>query len=396
VSASLSGATAIVGIGATEFSKDSGRSELQLCLEACKAALDDAGIAPRDVDGLVTFSMDSSPSIMVGRGLGVAELRYFSLVDYGGGAACATVAHAAAAITAGLADIVVCYRAFNERSGRRFGSGDAAVQARGESPMAQHFGYYSPYGLITPAAWVAMAARRYMHTYGATSEDFGRVAVAARAHAATNPAAWFHGRPITLADHQSSKLIADPMRLLDCCQESDGGVALVVVSAERARDLSGKEVLIAGAAQGSAHDQQMMTSYYRDDITGLPEMGTVARQLWNQSGLGPDDIQTAVIYDHFTPFVLTQLEEFGFCGRGEARDFIKDGAIHVGGRLPLNTHGGQLGEAYIHGMNGIAEAVRQARGTAVNQVPDVRHVLVTAGTGVPTSGLVLSASWRQP
>ena len=144
VSAPLSGATAIAGIGATEFSKESGRSELQLCLEACKAALDDAGIAPRDVDGLVTFSMDSSPSIMVGRGLGVAELRYFSLVDYGGGAACATVAHAAAAITAGLADIVVCYRAFNERSGRRFGSGDAAVQARGESPMAQHFGYYSP------------------------------------------------------------------------------------------------------------------------------------------------------------------------------------------------------------------------------------------------------------
>jgi acetyl-CoA acetyltransferase len=389
---SISRRAAIVGIGATEFSKESGRSELQLALEASKAALDDAGISPHDVDGLVTFSMDSSPSIMVGRGLGVKELRYFSLVDYGGGAACATVAHAAAAVTAGLADVVVCYRAFNERSGRRFGSGEAAVQMQGASPMAQHFGYYAPYGLITPAAWVAMAARRYMHRYGATSEDFGRVAVAARAHAATNPAAWFHQRPITLEDHQNSRMIADPVRLLDCCQESDGGVALVVVSAERAKDLKGKPALIAGGAQGSAHDQQMMTSYYREDITGLPEMGTVARQLWSQSGLGPQDVQTAVIYDHFTPFVLEQLEEFGFCGRGEAKDFIAGGAIHLGGRLPLNTHGGQLGEAYIHGMNGIAEAVRQVRGTAVNQVPSVHNVLVTAGTGVPTSGLVLTES----
>jgi acetyl-CoA acetyltransferase len=387
---SFSGAAAIAGIGATEFSKASGRSELRLCLEACRAALADAGIEPREVDGLVTFAMDSSPAIMVARGLGVEELRYFSLVDYGGGAACATVAHAAAAVHAGLAEVVVCYRAFNERSDRRFGSGEAAVQTRGESPMAQHFGYYAPYGLITPAAWVAMAARRYLHEYGATSEDFGRVAVAARAHAATNPAAWFYGRPITLDEHQDSKMIADPVRLLDCCQESDGGVALVVVSAERAKSLAVPPASITGAAQGSAHDQQMMTSYYREDITGLPEMGTVARQLWKQSGLGPADIQTAVIYDHFTPLVLTQLEEFGFCGRGEARDFIADQAIHLGGRLPLNTHGGQLGEAYIHGMNGIAEAVRQIRGTAVNQVPDVQNVLVTAGTGVPTSGLVLS------
>jgi acetyl-CoA acetyltransferase len=390
MSGALSGKAAIVGIGSTEFSKNSGRSELQLCLEACKAALDDAGIAPRDVDGLVTFSMDSSPSIMVGRGLGIAELRFFSLVDYGGGAACATVAHAAAAVNAGLADVVVCYRAFNERSGRRFGTGEGPLSARGESPMAQHYGYYVPYGLMTPAAWVAMAARRYMHHYGATSEDFGRIAVVARAHAATNPAAWFHDRPITLEDHQASRMIADPLRLLDCCQESDGGVAVVVVSAERARDLAHGDVLITGAAQGSSHDQQMMTGYYREDITGLPEMGIVARQLWKQSGLGPDDIQTAVIYDHFTPFVLTQLEEFGFCARGEAKDFVRDGAIALGGRLPLNPHGGQLGEAYVHGMNGITEAVRQLRGTAANQVPGARNVVVTAGTGVPTSGLVLS------
>jgi acetyl-CoA acetyltransferase len=184
-------------------------------------------------------------------------------------------------------------------------------------------------------------------------------------------------------------MIADPLHLLDCCQESDGAVALVVTSAERARDLPHPPAYVVAAAQGSAAEQFVMTSYYRGDI-GIPEIGVVGRELWRQSGLGPDDIATAVLYDHFTPYVLMQLEELGFCGRGEAKDFIADGAIELGGRLPLNTHGGQLGEAYIHGMNGIAEAVRQVRGTSVNQVDGADHVLVTAGTGVPTSGLVLS------
>jgi acetyl-CoA acetyltransferase len=244
-------------------------------------------------------------------------------------------------------------------------------------------------GLGTPAATVAMQARRYMHEYGATSEDFGRVAVADRRHAATNPNAFFHGKPITLEDHQASRMIVDPLHLLDCCQESDGAVALVVVSADRAKDLPQRPALVTAAAQGSGRDQFVMTSYYRDDI-GIPEMGVVGRELWRQSGLEPEDIRTAVLYDHFTPYVLMQLEELGFCKPGEAKDFIADGAIEIGGRLPLNTHGGQLGEAYIHGMNGIAEAVRQLRGTSVNPVDDVEHVLVTAGTGVPTSGLILS------
>ena len=162
-----------------------------------------------------------------------------------------------------------------------------------------------------------------------------------------------------------------------------------MTSLERARDLPNPPAIVRAAAQGAGDDQDMMTSYYRESITGLPEMGLVARQLWEATGLGPADIQTAVLYDHFTPFVLVQLEEFGFCGRGEAKDYIRDGAIELGGRLPLNTHGGQLGEAYIHGMNGIAEGVRQVRGSSVNQVDDVEHVLVTAGTGVPTSALVL-------
>jgi acetyl-CoA acetyltransferase len=162
-----------------------------------------------------------------------------------------------------------------------------------------------------------------------------------------------------------------------------------VTSLERARDLKNPPAVIVGAAQGSGEDQQMMTSYYRESITGIPEMGLVARQLYAQAGIGPDDIQTAVLYDHFTPFVLCQLEEFGFCGPGEAKDFVRDGHLEMDGRLPTNTHGGQLGEAYIHGVNGIAEGVRQVRGTSVNQVDAVDNVLVTAGTGVPTSGLVL-------
>jgi acetyl-CoA acetyltransferase len=379
---------AIAGIGATEFSKDSGRSELRLAVEACRAALDDAGLRPADVDGMVTFSMDSNAEIAVARELGAGELTFFDLVGYGGGAACGTVQHAAMAVATGAASAVLCYRALNERSGRRFGQVATGAVA-GATSSAIDNGWHYPMGLATPAATVAMAARRYMHAFGATSADFGAVAVADRRHAATNPAAWFYQRPITLADHQESRWICEPLRLLDCCQETDGAVAVLVTSLERARSLGNSPVVIRAAAQGSGANQYTMTSYYRDDLTGLPEMGVVARQLWAQAGLRPGDIRTAVLYDHFTPYVLMQLEELGFCARGEARHFIADGAIELDGVLPLNPHGGQLGEGYLHGMNGIAEAVRQVRGTAVNRVPGDGPVLVTAGTGVPTSGLIL-------
>ncbi|MEU9293447.1 lipid-transfer protein [Streptomyces sp. NPDC048266] len=376
----LGGRAAVVGIGATEFSKDSGRSELSLAVEAVRAALDDAGLAPADVDGLVTFTMDTNPEITVAQASGIGELSFFSRVHYGGGAACATVQQAALAVAAGVAEVVVCYRAFNERSGRRFGSG---VQRREPSAEGAALGWQLPFGLLTPASWVAMAAQRYLHTYGLTPDAFGHVAVTDRRHAARNPAAYFHGKPITLADHAASRWIVEPLRLLDCCQETDGGQAIVVTSAERARDLPNRPAVILAAAQGAGRKQEAMTSFYRDGLTGLPEMGVVARQLWRTAGLTPSDIDVGILYDHFTPFVLMQLEEFGFCGPGEAADFVAADA------LPLNTHGGQLGEAYLHGMNGIAEAVRQIRGTSVNQIPGAERTLVTAGTGVPTSGLIL-------
>jgi acetyl-CoA acetyltransferase len=385
----ISGAAAIAGIGATEFSKDSGRSELQLAAEATSAALADAGLSPSQVDGLVTFAMDSNAEIAVARELGIGELRFFSQVGYGGGAACATVQQAAMAVASGVAEVVVCYRALNERSGHRFGQVSRAAVTAPTSGGVDN-GWHYPMGLGTPAATVAMIARRYMHDYGATSEDFGQITVADRRHAATNPRAWFYQRPVTLAEHQASRWIAEPLRLLDCCQESDGAVAVVVTSLERARDLRQAPAVLRAAAQGSGHDQFVMTSYYRDEL-GLPEMGVVARQLWQQAGIGPRDVRAAVLYDHFTPYVLLQLEELGFCPRGEARHFIAGGAIELDGVLPVNPHGGQLGEAYIHGMNGIAEGVRQVRGTSVNQVSGDGPVLITAGTGVPTSGLILGS-----
>ncbi|MGY1436704.1 lipid-transfer protein [Streptomyces reniochalinae] len=377
----LGGRAAVAGIGATPFTKESGDSELALAVEAVRAALDDAGLTPGDVDGMVTFTMDTSPEITVAQAAGIGELSFFSRVHYGGGAACATVQQAALAVACGLAETVVCYRAFNERSGRRFGAG---VQQREPSAEGAALGWSLPFGLLTPASWVAMAAQRYLHTYGLTPEAFGHVAVVDRKYAATNPAAYFHGKPLTLAQHAASRWIVEPLRLLDCCQETDGGQALVITSPERARGLRHRPALIAAAAQGAGRGQEQMTSFYRDELTGLPEMGVVARQLWRTSGLGPAEMDVAVLYDHFTPFVLMQLEEFGFCGRGEGAAFVAEEA------LPLNTHGGQLGEAYLHGMNGIAEAVRQLRGTSVNQVDGCERVLVTAGTGVPTSGLVLT------
>lgn len=387
----LSGSAAIVGIGATEFSKNSGRSELQLACEAIVSALSDAGIDPSEVDGLSTYTAETNGEVLVARNCGLGELKFFSRIGYGGGAACATVQQAAMAVTTGVADVVVCYRAFNERSGVRYGLGQHDRPMDSTADRAA-YAWMTPQGLSTPAQWVAMFARRYMHEHGATSEDFGRVAVVARKHAANNPEAWFYRRPITLDDHQNSRWIAEPLHLLDCCQETDGGQALVIVSAERAATLDNKPALIKGAAQGSGRDQHMMTSYYRPDITGIPEMGLVGRQLYAQSGLGPEDIDAAILYDHFTPLVLPQLEELGFCARGEAKDFIADGNLEVGGLLPSNTHGGQIGEAYLHGVNGIAEAVRLIRGTSTNQPDTAENIIVTAGTAVPTSGLILGVA----
>jgi acetyl-CoA acetyltransferase len=381
--------TAIVGYGATEFSKNSGRSELQLSLEATLAALEDAGIDPGEVDGMATYTMDNNSEFEIFRNIGGRELKFFSRISAGGGAACAPLQQAAMAIAAGVAEVVVCYRAMNERSEYRFGTPIQAAQPTSDNVL---YAYMGAQGLRTPAAMVAMTIRRYMHETGATSDDFANISIAARRHAATNPNAFFYQKPITRDDYFNSRMIADPLRLLDCCQESDGAVAIVVTSVERARSLRHKPVLIRAAAQGSPAGTMGLGGYYKKDIAPRDECELVARQLYATARLTPKDIQVAILYDHFGPTVMPSLEAYGFCEWGEAKDFIKNGNIEIGGDLPVNTHGGQLGEAYIHGLNGVAEAVRQLRGSAVNQVEGVENILVTAGNGVPTSGVILSVA----
>jgi acetyl-CoA acetyltransferase len=377
---------AIVGIGQTEFSKNSGRSELQLASEAVAAALDDAGLQPRDVDGMTTFTLDTSDEIEVARAVGIGDLTFFSRIPHGGGAAVGVIQQAAMAVATGIAEVVVCYRALNGRSGMRYSSGVGEGIATAD---LVHWSWYLPFGLMTPTSWVAMFTERYMHEYGCTSLDLAQVAVSTRAHAVNNPHAFFYQRPLTIEDHQNSRYIAVPLRLYDCCQETDGGTACIITTPERARDLKHPPALIRGVAQAAAADQESMTSFYRPSISSLPEMDLVARQVYQQSGLRPADIDAAIIYDAFTSIVLWQLESFGFCGVGEGKDFVKDGNLEAGGRLPTNTHGGQLSEAYIHGMNGVNEGVRLIRGTSTNQPEKNDHVLVTGGVGVPTSGMIL-------
>jgi acetyl-CoA acetyltransferase len=371
---------AIAGIGHTEFSKASGRSELTLAAEASKAALDDAGIHPSEVDGMITFTLDGSDEIHLARCLGVTDLAYTTRIPGGGAAAVATLYQAMALVNAGLCDCVLIWRAMNERSQYRFGQPHTLETAFQPGNGTGSLLWCMPFGAQTPATWEALAAQRYMQEFGVTNEDFGRVSVVQRRHAATNPNAWFYKKPITLAEHQASKWIVEPvLRLLDCCQESDGGVAIVVTSLDRARDGRNKPAKLVGACQSIPYNVEVISNYYHDDLSRMPEAEGTARRLWAQTGLKPSDMQVAMIYDAFTPQVLKQLEAFGFCKRGEGKDFVKDGHIEIGGSLPVNTNGGLIGEAYIHGMNNVVEAVRQIRGTAPNQVKGVRHVLVSSG-----------------
>jgi acetyl-CoA acetyltransferase len=377
--------TAIVGIGQTEFSKHSGRSELQLAGEAVAAAVTDAGLSPADIDGAVTFAIDVNDELSVIRCAGIPGLRFTARTRGGGGGSCATVQLASAAVASGAADAVVVYRAFNERSGRRFGQ--PLVENNQTRVTPPGWNWYLPFGLDTPAKVYALWYQRYMHQYGVTNMDFGLYPVVARKHAATNPDAFYYQQPLTLEQHQESRWIVEPiLRKLDCCQESDGGVAMVVTSMERARDLPRRPVRVAAASQAHLRDGDEMFDYYVGDRATFPEAAWMGRQLYETTGLTPDDIDVAMIYENFTPTVFLQLEAFGFCGPGEATDFIAGGNIELGGKIPVNTNGGLLGEAYIHGMNNILEGVRQVRGTAANQVDGAEHVLVSAGR----SGLVLS------
>jgi acetyl-CoA acetyltransferase len=385
--ANIKDKAAIVGIGNTTFSKNSGVSELSLAVQAVKLALDDAGLHPSQVDGMATFTMDTSDEIEVARALGVGEMTFYGRAHYGGGAATSTLHQAVMAIATGMAETVVCYRGLNGRSGHRFSSGVSGAITTAD---AIHWGWYMPYGLLTPASWVAMFTQRWMHLTGVTKDALYEVAKTTRDYGANNPAAFFYGQTFDREEYDAQRTICDPLQLFDCCQESDGGSAVILTTPERARDLKQTAVAVRGVAQCAAADQEQMTSFYREEFAGIPEMDRAAENTYAMSGLTPDDIDAAVIYDAFSPIVLWQLESWGFCGQGESGDFVLDGALRADGRLPTNTHGGQLSEAYIHGVNGIVEATRLVRGTSVNQpAKDINHALVTSGVGIPTGGALL-------
>jgi acetyl-CoA acetyltransferase len=383
VASTLGGNASIIGIGQTEFSKDAGRSETQLASEAIVAATADAGLHVRDIDGLVSYTIDPVEETELVRATGIQEVCWSSRVPYGGGGSQGVVLHAAAAVATGAADVVVAYRAVKARSGARFGR--AQVSGR---PVSSHSGstagqWCSPFGVLTPASWMALNATRYMHLSGATNEDFGRAVVQMRSYAANNPNAHFYRHPITLHDHQSSRWIAEPcIRLFDCCQETDGAVALVITGIDRASEAEAP-VTIAAASSAGLFEEEIATNHYRPEIAVMDGSTALATQLFDDSGLSRDDIDVAMIYDAFSPILLMQLEGLGFCEFGEAKDFIRDGHLGPTGSLPCNTNGGLIGEGYIHGLNLTTEAVRQLRGDSCNQIGEPTAALVSASrTGI--------------
>jgi acetyl-CoA acetyltransferase len=374
---------AIVGIGETPFAKALEGSEKKLACQAIVAALDDAGIDPGEVDALCSYTMETTDEVEIAKNIGAGDLTFFSQVGYGGGAGCATVGHAALAVASGQARVAVAWRSRKRGSGQRpWASAQASSMATAAAQWTR------PWGLLRPVDEIAMLTRRYLHEFGATRDHLANVALACRAHANRNPRAIMYERPLTREEYLSARWISEPLCLFDNCLETDGALACVITSAERARDGRHPPAYIHSFAQGLPRQHQTMVNFWNDD----PLMGpswACARQLWSTADFGPEDVKVAQLYDAFTPLIPLSLEGYGFCGRGEGGSFTDDGAIGPGGRLPVNTSGGGLSEAYVHGFNLINEGVRQIRGTSTAQVEGADTCLVTSGEGVPTSALLL-------
>lgn len=368
------GQAAIAGIGCTEFSKDSGVSVFTLAARAVKAAVEDAGLSMRDIDGLATFGVNDSvaPNILA-QALGIESLHYYVDQWFGGSVALSVVGQASLAVSAGVADCVVCYRALNGRS---------EIRMNGSSgrPMTKPYDmqFKAPAGVVAPSQEIAMAARAHMQRYGTTSEDLGRIAILSRQHAVDNERAMMRNA-LTMDDYLESRWIVEPFRKFDCCLETDGAVAAVVVSAERAKDLPHRPVLIRGAAWGGGVN---IMNNGHTDLADSPAR-LIAPRLYDAAGVGPADIDFAELYDCFTYTVLSQLEGYGFAEPGEVPAMLADGAFDRStGSLPVNTHGGLLSEGYIQGMNHLYEAVQQIRGSAgERQIPRHDVGLVTSQLG---------------
>ena len=382
--------TAIVGLGATAYYKrgqSAPRSLQELVGESILAALADAGLSVRDVDGLAYYmgahyaSTDALAEI-----LGIPEVRYTGTLTGGGGGSAGHVGLAAGAIVAGQADVVVCVGAIQQTK-QRYGQIMASQAATPDSA------FYSATGLVGPGHLYSMLARRHMHLYGTTRERFAEVALTFRANALKHPLSVMK-KPMTMEDYFASRMIADPLCLFDFCQETDGAVAVVVTSAERARDLRQKPVYVSGCAHGGAGawGRAIGSMQMPDDIFASSGHRSIAPRLYKEAGLGPADIDVALIYDNFSFLVLAQLEDYGFCPIGESGNYVAGGAIRMDGALPTNPHGGQLSNSYIVGSTNLREAVEQLRGVAANQVPGAEVALVTGGpASLPVSGLILRA-----
>jgi acetyl-CoA acetyltransferase len=380
---SFLGRTAIVGVGYSPLSRNSGVSVLNLAVTACRAAVEDAGLTPADVDGIVTYSLlnDSVYAQAVAAGLGGPELRFAVDLSLGGQAPCHAVALAAMAVETGMARNVLVFRALNGRSGKRIGS-------TSYESLTSQFRY--PIGFTAYPQYIAMWARRFMIETGTTYADLGTVVSVQREYAALNERALIR-TPLTVDEYLQTPFIVDPFRVSDCTVEADGACAVLVTSLERARDLRRRPAVIEGAAwttpKGSGVDMA--------DLFSWPDWSVnchayLASRLWASAGITPADIQFAEIYDCFSPVVLMTLEGLGICGRGEAAAFIAEGSTRLDGRLPVNTHGGLLCEGYLHGMNTVAEAVLQIQGRGgQRQVPRNDLCLVTSGAMMDGSALIL-------
>jgi acetyl-CoA acetyltransferase len=382
---------AVVGIGATDISARSGRSDLTLAAEAALAAIADAGLTADDIDGMVRCDMDTVYAHGLADSIGVRHLEYWSDVPRGGAAASAMVGQAVAAIVSGMATNVLVFRELNGRSGRRLGQSASNTAVVGGAGTYEEF--LAPYGLVTPGQQFALLAQRHMVEYGTTSEHLGRIATTVRARANANPAAYMHNKTMTMDEYSASRMISRPLRLFDFCLETDNAGAVVVTSAERARDMAKRPALIRAVAQGQMPRPQPgdATAIFRESLTELPAK-YVADTLWSRAGLGPDDVDVAQFYDCYTITILMQLEDWGFCKKGDGGPFVASGGIDMGGAIPVNTDGGNLSYGYIHGINHVIEGVRQIRGESTSQVPDANVCLVTSTPYSPGSALILRAA----
>ena len=368
----------IAAIGETAYCRKpgSGMSQLGLQLQACVGAITEAGLSASEIDGIMPFP-NLGRAEEFAANLGCDNLRFATTIHMGGAAPAASLQTAAAVVNAGIANHVLLPAGWNGYSGARVRQ-TVAADAESIPGGAIARDYYLPYGLTAPPQWYALLARRHMHEYGTRPEQLGTIAVTMREHAQRNPNAVMNGRPMTLDDYMASPMLSDPYRLLDCCIETDGASAVIVTTAERARDLNAKPVEILGAACGQPYPADEITN--RRDIfrTGLT---IAAPEAFGRAGVTPNDADFAMIYDCFTFELLQQLEEVGFCKRGEGGDFVEGGRITHGGALPVNTHGGLLSEAHSLGMGHIVEAVKQLRAEATGRQIEGAQVGVVTGWG---------------